>query len=84
VNPTRSQKTTVTTLRSSRATASGTSDAPHIPHRRKPSGLSWPQLGQGITRGDYGVGASFNIRGDIRWMRQRSPMTPEQDAVERR
>ena len=48
VKPTRSQKRTVTTFRSSRVGAvdSGASDAPHIPHRRKPSGFSWPQLGQ--------------------------------------
>ncbi len=41
----------------SRAATSGASDAPHIPHRRKPSGFSWPQLGQLITRREYGVSA---------------------------
>ena len=29
--------------------------APHIPHRRNPSGFSWPQLGQVITGREYGV-----------------------------
>ena len=35
----------------------------HIPHSRKPSGFSWPQLGQVITRRDYGVGRVSQHRG---------------------
>jgi len=35
----------------------GASDAPHIPRRQKPSGFAWPQLGQLITRREYGVSA---------------------------
>jgi hypothetical protein len=52
-------------LRCSRvAIGSGVSEPPHIPHRRKPSGFSWPQFGQAITRRAYGLGASFNIGRD--------------------
>ena len=70
VKPTRSQKRTVTTLRSSRVGAAmAVRDAPHIPHRRKPSGFSWPQLGQVITGGEYGVrGSSLNS-----WRGSRTP-----------
>ena len=55
VKPTRSQKRTVTTLRSSRAARRVASDAPHIPQRRNPSGFSWPQLGQTCTGREYGL-----------------------------
>ena len=41
VKPTKSQNSAVTTLRSSTAPRVGTtSEAPHIPHKRKPSGFS--------------------------------------------
>ena len=47
VKPTRSVKSTVTTFRSSRAAgAAAVRAAPHMPHRRKPSGFSWAQTGQ--------------------------------------
>jgi hypothetical protein len=46
VNPTKSQKTTVTTLRSSPAGWRGTSASgdPHAPQNRNPPGLSCPQF----------------------------------------
>ena len=54
VEPTRSQKRTVTTFRSSRAAvASCVSDPPHPPQYWKPSGFSCPQLGHVIIREAY-------------------------------
>src|SRR5262245_24904436 len=49
VDPTRSQKSTVTTLRCSRAGSEPASSAPHALQKRASSALARPQLGQSGT-----------------------------------
>jgi hypothetical protein len=51
VEPTRSQKRTVTTLRCARATSVAESGAPQALQKLAPSGFSCPQLGQGTIGG---------------------------------
>ena len=52
VEPVTSANSTVTVLRTSRDPA-GSRAAPQLPQNRKPSGLSWPQLGQVSTPQAY-------------------------------
>ena len=55
MNPTRSQNSTVTTLRSSPWTSPwSSSDAEQNPQQANPSGLSLPQAGQVITSASVG------------------------------
>src|SRR4029453_19674267 len=61
VNPTRSAKKTVTTLRSSRASSfSAPSGAAQLLQKRAPSGFSWPQFEQtgSMQKGYEAEGAS--------------------------
>ncbi len=53
VEPTRSQKRIVTTLRCSRAGSAAASAVPHALQKRASSAFSRPQLGQSGTRGVY-------------------------------
>lgn len=58
VNPTRSVNSTLTIFRSSPAwPGSAASEAPHMPHRRNPSGFSWPHAGQICTPIRYRAGS---------------------------
>src|SRR3989442_14969172 len=55
VKPTRSQKRTETTFRSSAGGTDASSEAAQRPQNRKPSGFSWPQFAQTNTEaGVYG------------------------------
>jgi hypothetical protein len=60
VNPTRSQKRTVTRRRSSPARVGVAREAPQAPQNRKPSGLSCPQAAQ------RGMGEVYGARPDGR------------------
>ena len=56
VDPVTSVNTTVTVLRTSRASAEGAeSSAPHAKQNRAMSGLSWPQLGHDGMGEGYGL-----------------------------
>ncbi len=70
LKPTRSQKTTVTTFRSSRAVGgSNTRGTAQALQKRAPSGFWWPQLGQVTTTQAYGRSEhDSSVRGSDRSM----------------
>src|SRR5262245_35362481 len=89
VEPLRSQKSTVTTLRTSRGASAGASAAPQFPQKRKPSGFSLPQAAQ-ITRRMYSrltsearrlLGAAGRIAGAVRVGSRPGERAPGNDQV---